>query len=343
MLLVIPSIASAVTNRENEQGQMLVTQLNITQYDDQGNLNPDFRSEYEFTYDDDNDDLIKVVWTRWIEGTVYKEVLQREGNELKFSYYIDDELQTNQTREYKFDANNSLIKLCKITREYDSRIGLNKYITILEYSTFRGGKNRKIMRLHADMTVYNFTRDIRYGDSENFYRELPQTPGVWKFCFDHSNRELGFKDDFDYLISDDNLMYRVYDFKEERYYLLNGNLVELCTDDLAKLTTKKDAVRQEYSDIENPTNINILPLVYQNYNSYEPCLDKYIETVTPWYPLKSKFLPLKINEIEPITFDYEINWRGHLEQMTISSYRGMPYSTVIDFEYESDISGFGPF
>ena len=80
--LLIPFIASAVIFRENEQGQMLVTQLNINQYDDQGNLNPDFRSEYEFSYDDDSDDLVKVVWTRWIKGTVHKEVLQRDRTPL---------------------------------------------------------------------------------------------------------------------------------------------------------------------------------------------------------------------------------------------------------------------
>ena len=80
--LLIPCFASAVILRENEQGQKLVTKLNITQYDKQGNLNPDFKSEYEFSYDDDTDDLVKVVWTRWIKGTVHKEVLQRDRTPL---------------------------------------------------------------------------------------------------------------------------------------------------------------------------------------------------------------------------------------------------------------------
>lgn len=49
ILLIIPSLASAVIFRENEQGQILVSKMFITQYDKNGNLNPDFRSEYEFS------------------------------------------------------------------------------------------------------------------------------------------------------------------------------------------------------------------------------------------------------------------------------------------------------
>ena len=336
--LLIPCIASAVIFRENEQGEMLVTKLNITQYDRQGNLNPDFRSEYEFSYDDDTDDLVKVVWTRWIKGTVHKEVLQREGNELKFSYYIDDKLQTKHTREYQFDARNNLINICKITEEFDFKIGLHKFITILQYSNIFGqGKKRKMMKLSAIGPVYNYMRDIKYGDRDSFYEE---TPGVLRLNFGLTDHDLGFKNAVNYLISNDDIMYRVSEFKEEQYFTLNGNLVKLDTFDLGELSKGK-GVRQEYDDYKNPTNINILPLAYQNHHS-DLCMDKFIETVTPWYPFKSTFLPLKVNDIKNITFDYEINNKGQLEQMTISSYEGMQYSTVVEFEYECDFRGWEP-
>lgn len=343
-LVLIPRLASAVIFRENEQGQMLVSKMNITQYDKDGKLNPDFRSEYEFTYDDDTDDLLEVVWTRWIKDTVHKEVLRREGDELKFEYYLDNKLQSKHTREYIFDKRDNIIKYCKITEEFDSRIGLNKFITILQYTTFLGdGMQRKIMRLIADKNVYNFTRDIRYSDFDNFYTKVPETPGVLELNFNfNGDNKLGFKRAVNYLISDDDIMYLVSDHKNEHYYIFNGNLVEIITNDLAKLTTNKNAVRQEYTDIENPTNINILPLAYQNHRS-ELCMDKFIETVTPWYPFKSKFLPLKDDmTIYEKTFDYEINNKGQLEQMTISSYEGMPYSTVVEFDYECDFSGWEP-
>ena len=335
--LLIPCIASAVIFRENKQGQMLVTKLNITQYDRQGNLNPNFRSEYEFTYDDDTDDLVKVVWTRWIKGTVHKEVLQREGDGLRFSYYIDNKLQSKHKREYVFNARNNLIRLCKITEEHDSRIGKDKEITILQYTNFfNSGMKRKMMKLQAHNTVYNYIRDIKYGEQDDLYGE---TRGVLSlnFGYDHDINTLGFRNAVNYLIADDNLMYSVQWYKEEPFFTLNGNIVTLQTLDLGKLSTNKYAVCQEYTDIENPTNINMLPLAYQNYY-YGQSMDQFIETVTPWYIFKSKYLPLRDQK----TFSYEINNKGQLEQVRISSFDGMPYSTVVEFEYECDFSEWVP-
>ena len=163
--LLLPCIASAVIFRENEQGQMLVSKMTVTKNGANGARKTDYKLVYEFTYDDDTDDLLKVVRTRNEDGHSYKEILERNGDDMKYNYYVDNKLQSNLKREYKFDPKEKKIKLYKETEDLTDRGGICKDITIVQYSgSFNCGHYRKLIKMRGTNTVHNLIRDIKYGD-----------------------------------------------------------------------------------------------------------------------------------------------------------------------------------
>lgn len=339
VLSLIPGIASAVILRENEKGQKLVTKMTVTKNDANGQRREDYKMVYEFTYDDSTDELLKVVRTIDDNGETYKEILERIGDKLQYSSYIDDTLQTDLKREYNFSPKEGKIWLYKQTRNYEQKGGIGRSIYIVKYSvSYDRGYYRALLCLGASNTVYNTIRDIRYGDDDIFYATGPK---ILTFLGFDQTKDLGFKNGLNYLIDENNVMYSIIDYKEEPFFYYKGDVVSLKTLDLGNLETGKgDPINEVYSDMENPTNINFLPLA-RMYADFRNEMVDCIETVTPWYFLSSKRLPLQLNSNYNKKFEYDINWKGYLENIKITDLQGRNGNAVfVELEYECDLRGF---
>lgn len=311
--------------RINNNGQKLVKSLKTTFLDAEKKPVPYWDYICKFYYDDGN--LVKVVRNSTdYNKHQYKEVLTREGNELKYLCYVDNKLQNIESKILLDDENKLSVSLRKVAA------GTEKFANVTKYSDY-------------DIEHIDFNGLFKISDIEENLKS--DTWPLHHFrsgpCYTQGSQQLSLFNLFKlgvieylnfFLIGEDNYLYYPRNYEIENYHYYKGNPVTLYKGlDLSKVNGKY-AFPEIYSKRQNDLNINIFGLSKHNVILGGPYED--LEYLTEWFPIRSNNLLEGIghNGMDP-KFEYIIDENDNIRQIliTVDIAFARRYITV-DIEYE---------
>ena len=308
------------TVAKNKKGQKLVESIEESWVDWTGDKILNYCHTYNFSYNDDGN-LISVSKSTKEDSHIYKETITLNDGQFSFSLTKDGKEENNRRVKFLADYTKHGIK-GRATFDKAKEDGFDYYFCeIYSYSP------TIILRMDGDGfgSIHDFINDAKNDgvNSTSLWTKLDLGQINHPYLIDASTfGNLGIKNGIHYYMTqEDSVMYMVDSYELEEYAYRHGNPVERPSGNLDEY---KDEYKYgiEYTDKNNDTNINLLPLPNtMTLNSYY----QNIECLTEWFPIRSKNLPSyqdRRGNKYKTKWDYKFDDNGNLITIIIDTEHG---------------------